>query len=123
MPADFPHVSPASTVLESVPPTSTPPAAFDVAAVASVAGFRDSCGNVPLDACVPTRTQVPVPQTLGLRAAFVLLHVDGVASLQRIASMACLTLPDTIEAFLQLLVLGIVAVDAVDAENERALVA
>jgi hypothetical protein len=40
----------------------------------------------------------------------VLLHVDGVASLQRIAAMSSLSLPDTIEAFLQLMVLGVVAV-------------
>jgi hypothetical protein len=75
-----------------------------------VAGFRDSCGNVPLDATVPSRTSAPLPTTLSLRATFVLLHVDGVASLQRIAAMACLSLPDTIEAFLQLLLLGVVEV-------------
>jgi hypothetical protein len=97
---------------DSVPPPSAPPAAFDVAAVASVAGFRDSCGNVPLDATVPSRTSAPIPTGLSLRATFVLLHVDGVASLQRIAAMACLSLPDTIEAFLQLLLLGVVEVPA-----------
>jgi hypothetical protein len=95
---------------DSVPPPSSPPVAFDVAAVASVAGFRDSCGNVPLDATVPSRTSAAIPSTLSLRATFVLLHVDGVASLQRIAAMACLSLPDTIEAFLQLLLLGVVEV-------------
>jgi len=30
--------------------------------VASVAGFRDSSGNVPLDACVPVRTDAPLPE-------------------------------------------------------------
>jgi hypothetical protein len=97
--------------LESVPPPpSSPPASFDVAAVASVAGFHDSCGNVPLDACVPVRTDLPLPPVIGLRSAFVLLHVDGDASLQKIATMACLSLPDTIEAFLQLLGLGVVGI-------------
>ena len=103
---------------DSAAPASSPPAAFDVAAVASVAGFRDSCGNVPLDATVPSRTAAPLPTTLSLRATFVLLHVDGVASLQRIAAMACLSLPDTIEAFLQLLLLGVVEVKEDDQERE-----
>jgi hypothetical protein len=94
---------------ESVP--SLPPVAFDVAAVASVAGFRDSCGNVPLDMCVPVRTNSPIPSALGVRATFFLLHVDGVASIQKIAGMACLSLPDAIEAFSQLMVLGVVVVN------------
>jgi hypothetical protein len=114
------HACPTDSILIDAVPPSSPPAAFDVAAVASVAGFRDSCGNVPLDACVPSRTRVTAPATLDLRAAFVLLHVDGVASLQRIAAMASLSLPETIESFLQLLLLGLVEVPEVDTRTREA---
>jgi hypothetical protein len=98
-------------VRNSVPPSSSvAPPAFDVAAVASVAGFHDSCGNVPLDTCVPVRTDAPLPARLGLRPVFVLLHVDGESSLQMISERACLPISATIEVFLQLLIAGVVVV-------------
>lgn len=82
--------------------------AFDIAAVASVAGLRDTRGQVPLDACVPTRTDVPPPPGLDLATLLVFAHVDGVLSLDEIAACAKLSLSETIESFLRLLALGVV---------------
>jgi hypothetical protein len=107
-----PH-SASSAPTEEPPPPSSVPAGFQVAAVASLAGLRDSCGNVPLDACVLVRTGSEVPTDVSGSAASVLLQVDGVLSLQEIASKTNLSLPDTIGAYLVLLGLGVV--DAVPA--------
>lgn len=92
------------------PPASTPPALFQIGAVASVAGLRDSCGNVPLDACVPTRTGTRVPAGLGASARRVLHHVDGAASLGSIAEAAGMSFSDAIEGFLFLLRIGVISV-------------
>src|SRR4051812_3324413 len=81
------------------PPPSSVPTGFQVAAVASLAGLRDSCGNVPLDACVLVRTSTVVPAAVSSRAACVLLQVDGVLSLQQIAAKTNLSLPETIGAY------------------------
>ena len=82
---------------------------FDVAAVASVAGLRDSCGNMPLDGSIPTRVQGSLlPSEIGRDARLFMAHVDGGRSLEEIAVRTGLTLPDTIEMFLQLLALGVV---------------
>lgn len=93
-------------------PTEPPPPSvsngFQVAAVASLAGLRDSCGNVPLDACVLVRRSGVVPADVSERAAAVLLEVDGRLSLQEIAAKTHLSLPDTIGAYLDLLGLGVV---------------
>jgi hypothetical protein len=89
------------------PPPSVP-ASFQVAAVASLAGLRDSCGNVPLDACVLVRTTLACPAAVSDHAVAVLLEVDGVLSLQEIAAKTNLSLPDTIGASLSLLGLGVV---------------
>ena len=89
-------------------PQSSVPDGFQIAAVASLAGLRDSCGNVPLDACVLVRRSGVVPASVSDRAAAVLLQVDGVLSLQEIAAKTNLSLPDTIGAYLDLLGLGVV---------------
>lgn len=81
---------------------------FDVAAVLSVAGFRDSRGNLPLDRSIPHRTAAARPRQMSREAKLVLLHVDGVRSLEQIAAQTQQSLPDTIEIFLQLLALGLV---------------
>jgi hypothetical protein len=97
---------------EAPPPSSTmlPPPSFRVAAVASLAGLRDSCGNVPLDSCVLVRTtnDIPAAAAVNENAASVLLEVNGVLSLSEIATKTNLSLPDTIGAFLDLLGLGVV---------------
>lgn len=85
--------------------------AFDVAAVASVAGFRDSRGNMPLDASIPRRTAGDGARDLGHDGKLVLVHVDGLRSLKEIAIRARLSLSETIEIFLQLLALGAVELD------------
>lgn len=82
---------------------------FDVAAVASVAGLRDSCGNMPLDWSIPRRIQGSLlPSEIGREAKLFMAHVDDRRSLEEIAARTGLTLPDSIEIFLQLLALGIV---------------
>lgn len=81
---------------------------FDFGALASVAGMRDSCGQVPLDFVVPRRTQVEPTAGMDAGVMFFLLRVDGRTSLQEIAQATTLSLPRTIEIFLQLLALGLV---------------
>jgi len=108
----------ASNAPTAEPPSSVPDG-FQVAAVASLAGLRDSCGNVPLDACVLVRKTWVVPASVSPRAAAVLLQVDGVLSLQEIAAKSNLSLPDTIGAYLDLLGLGIV--DAAPATSPPSL--
>jgi len=106
-PVSSPVAYHASNAPTEVPPSSVPDG-FQVAAVASLAGLRDSCGNVPLDACVLVRKSGVVPASVSGRAAAVLLQVDGVLSLQEIAAKTKLSLPDTIGAYLDLLGLGVV---------------
>jgi hypothetical protein len=81
---------------------------FDMAALASVAGFRDSSGNMPLDESIPRRTKAGCPREMAREAKLVLAHIDGVRSLEHIALRTRLSLPETIEIFLQLLALGVV---------------
>jgi hypothetical protein len=89
---------------------SSRPPAFNIAAVASVAGLRDSRGHVPLDFCVPERTAVALPIELKPEVIRVLGQVDGRRSLTEIAVDVELSLPETIEDFFQLLALGLVRV-------------
>ena len=90
-------------------PTPVPPS-FRVAAVASVAGLRDSCGNMPLDACIPMRLEAAVPPTLGARSALVLSQIDGRLTLRELSVLTELSLSETIEAYLDLLLQGLVDV-------------
>lgn len=88
------------------------PKSFRFAAVASVAGLRDSVGNFALDACVPTRTTVDErPGTLDARARLVFLHIDGATSLQDIAARTDLSLVEAIAASMDLVALGVVHLD------------
>jgi hypothetical protein len=99
-------------------PTSVPPS-FRVAAVASVAGLRDTCGNVPLDTCIPVRRMMPIPTDLQPQSEWVLLHVDGGLSVQEIAVRTELSLPDAIAACLDLLAHGLVDVPLPGATEEE----
>ncbi len=81
---------------------------FDVAALASVAGLRNTQGEVPLDGFVPVRTSAGCPRELHRTAKLVLAHVDGARSLEQIARSARLPLADTITVFFELLALGVV---------------
>lgn len=81
---------------------------FDVAALASVAGLRNTQGEVPLDGFVPVRTTAGCPRELQQTAKLVLAHVDGVRSLKQIAKSARLPLADTVTIFFELLALGVV---------------
>ncbi|HSO31940.1 MAG TPA: hypothetical protein VLT33_05475 [Labilithrix sp.] len=85
--------------------------AFDVAVVASVAGFRDSCGSLPVDSSRPRRTTAGCPREMDREAKLVLSQVDGARSLGQIATCAGLTLPETIEILLHLLALGVVELE------------
>jgi hypothetical protein len=82
---------------------------FDVAAIASVAGLRNSLGEVPLDFVVPKRTDVQPTDGMDPGFMFFLLRVDGRTSLKEIAQATTLSLPRTIEIYLQMLALGLVA--------------
>ncbi len=95
---------------EELAAASTRSPVFDVAAVASVAALRNSNGQVPLDLCVPELTAVGLPLDIDSRSLRVLGRVDGRRSLKVIADELELSLSDTIEAFLELVALGIVTV-------------
>lgn len=81
---------------------------FGLAALASVAGLRTSMGHVPLDSIVPKRTAVDPVLGSDPAAMFFLLRVDGRSSLSEIAQATTLSLPRTIELYLQMLALGVV---------------
>jgi hypothetical protein len=93
---------------EEVAAASQTSPTFDIAIVASVAGFRDSCGNMPLDSSIPRRTAAGCPREMFPKAQLVLDHVDGERSLEQIAVRAGLSLPDAIQIFFELLALGVV---------------
>ncbi len=101
---------PQESELDSSDEPTSVPSSFRMAAVASVAGLRDTCGNVPLDACVPVRLIAAVPTNLEAQSEWLLLHVDGERSLRDIAARAEITLSETIEAYLDLLMRGLVTV-------------
>ena len=84
---------------------------FEMAAVASVAGYRDTSGNVPLDACVPIRTSAEPPATITGEQMYVLLYVDGVASLAQIAEETSFSLSDTSAIVLGLVTQGLLRFD------------
>ena len=108
--ASSPHLETTYELLsnEEVAAASERSPTFDLAAIASVAGLRDSRGCVPLDFCVPKKTMVEAPPGLDLSTLLVLAHVDGVSSLKDVSARTKLPLPKTIESFLNLLALGVV---------------
>jgi hypothetical protein len=93
---------------EDIAVASSRAPSFDLAALASVAGMRNSRGEVPLDFIVPRRTAVEPSLGADPGAMFFLLRVDGRSSLKDIAQATTLSLPRTIEIFLQMLALGLV---------------
>jgi hypothetical protein len=119
-PVSSPHLEYTYDALsdDDVAAASTRPPSFDMAAVASVAGLRDSRGNVPLDFCVPVRSEVAFPIDMTGTVTRVLAQVDGRRSLKEIAQDVDLSLAETIEAFFQLAALGLVTV-AGDAPHVR----
>jgi hypothetical protein len=93
--------------LPSARPTSVPD--YDVAAVAFETSLRHhALPSLPLDVAVPTRTSVAVPDDLELRASFLLLHVDGHASVRDVADLTGLPLEDVLTCFLSLTAHGLV---------------
>src|SRR5690349_7172123 len=93
---------------EDVAVASSRAPSFDLGALASVAGMRNSRGEVPLDFVVPRRTAVETTDGMDPGAMFFLLRVDGRTSQKDIAQATTLSLPRTIEIILQLLALGLV---------------
>jgi hypothetical protein len=105
-------------------PTSVP--TYDVAAVAFETSMRHQLPTgLPLDVAIPTRTSSSVPTHLDLRASFLLLHVDGHASVRDIAEVTGLPFGDVESAFLSLTADGLVelrgthAVQGVPASGQR----
>ena len=79
--------------LPSARPTCVP--AYDVTAHAFETSMRhQALPSLPLDVAVPSRTSLTVPSNLELRAAFLLLHVDGRSSVQQIADLTGLPVDD-----------------------------
>jgi hypothetical protein len=102
---------------EDIAVASSRAPSFDLGALASVAGMRNSRGEVPLDYVVPRRTAVEPSLGADPGAMFFLLRVDGRSSLKDIAQATTLSLPRTIEIFLQMLALGLVEEVADHAER------
>lgn len=88
----------ATNIVASARPTSVPE--FDLAALAFESSLRHQPHPaLPLDMTVPSRTRVEVPAQLELRAAFLLLHVDGRSSLRDIAELTALPLDEVVATF------------------------
>lgn len=88
-------------------PTSVPD--YDVAAVAFETSLRHpALPSLPHDVAVPTRTAMVPPPELGLRASFLLLHVDGAATVRDIAELAGLPVTEVLAALLDLTARGLV---------------
>jgi hypothetical protein len=92
----------------SARPTSVPE--YDVAAHAFEASLRHQPPpRLPLDVAIPTRTPVVPAANLELRAAFLLLHVDGRSSVREIAELTMIPIEEVLTAFLALTAAGLVA--------------
>lgn len=83
---------------------------FDVGAIASMAGLRDTGGNVPLTRCVPERTGCDLPLKISRDEIRVLLRVDGHTSLGEIAEDVEMPLVEVVAIFLNVLAQGLVEV-------------
>ena len=113
-----------TTSFPSGRPTSVP--TYDVAAVAFETSLRhQSLPSLPLDVAIPTRTSVPVPADLELRASFLLLHVDGHSSVREIADLTNIPVGEVLVMFLALTARRLIelggtqAVRGVPASGER----
>lgn len=91
----------------SARPTSVPD--YDVAALAFETALRHPPPpSLPLDIAVPTRTRAEVPAGIELRAAFLLLHVDGRSSVRDIADMTVMPIAEVLASLIGLAELGLV---------------
>jgi hypothetical protein len=82
---------------------------YDVAAVAFETSLRhQALPSLPHDLAVPTRTKVAPPAELDVRASFLLLHVDGVATVRDIADLAALPVTEVLAGLLDLTARGLV---------------
>lgn len=116
--------------LPSARPTSVPD--FDMAALALETSLRQQpLRSLPLDIAVPARTRSQPPPGLELRAAFLLLHADGRASVHDIAEQTALPVGEVIAAFVELAHMGLVELPGasvpsravpVSGEHEKAVV-
>jgi len=88
-------------------PTSVPD--YDVAAVAFETSLRhQALPSLPHDVAIPSRTRMAPPPELGLRASFLLLHVDGVTTVRDIAELAGLPVTEVLAGLLDLTARGLV---------------
>lgn len=88
-------------------PTSVPD--YDVAAIAFETSLRhQALPSLPHDLAVPTRSRLAPPSDLDLRASFLLLHVDGVATVRDIAELASLPVTEVLAGLIDLTERGLV---------------
>ncbi len=88
-------------------PTSVP--GYDVAAAAFETSLRHhALPSLPHDVAIPTRTRIDPPAELDVRASFLLLHVDGVATVRDIAELAALPVTEVLAGLLDLTARGLV---------------
>jgi len=91
----------------SARPTSVPD--YDVASHAFETSLRHPASpRLPLDVAVPVRTKLAPPADLELRASFLLLHVDGRASVGEIAEMTAIPVDEVLATFMGLTAVGLV---------------
>lgn len=91
----------------SARPTSVPD--YDVAAVAFETSLRhQALPSLPHDVAIPTRTRMAPPPELGVRASFLLLHVDGSSTVRDIAELAGLPVNEVLAGMLDLTARGLV---------------
>ncbi len=91
----------------SARPTSVPD--YDVVSHAFETSLRHPASpRLPLDVAVPVRTTLAPPADLELRASFLLLHVDGRASVGEIAEMTAIPVDEVLATFMGLTAVGLV---------------
>ena len=91
----------------SARPTKVPD--YDVASHAFETSLRHpTLPRLPLDVAVPVRTKLAPPVDLELRASFLLLHVDGRASVGEIAELTAIPVDEVLATFLGLTAVGLV---------------
>ena len=105
--------------LPSARPTSVPD--FDLLAL-STGALAAPPARLPLDVAVPTRTGKPAPPDLGLRSAFLLLHVDDEASIALIAEMTSIPADVVVAHLIELVALGLVELGGTRTEGPSGVV-
>jgi hypothetical protein len=102
-----PHASGEWASFPSERPTSVPD--YDVASHAFETSLRhQALPRLPLDVAVPTRTALPAPPDLELRASFLLLHVDGRSTVGDIAELTAIPVDEVLATFVGLTAVGLV---------------